>query len=569
MVLFSDLFQKDAVVIKPFVLNSELQSKGYDGQTVAIQLVHDITTMIQEAGSLKQAEGFDVPLSTKLPDVEVPGAGITAKSLLRYVQEFAPLRYVRRKLGFNPIQIEGEASLHGEQLRIDLRILKDVNGKTALLPKTFIKDLRGEVRGIESLFTESSEYILEDIEPYLWAVHLYRNKETEKALTKIQYCMSQNPEHTEFALLLWGLILIDEKKYDEAIAKFEEITKTHNGGYSKEALAGAYNNWGLALLYQGKTDPAIAKFDEAIRLDPNHALTYNNYGKAWLDKDELVKAREKLKQALALDPKLAMAYFHLAYTYWDENPEQAASQLNNSINLDPKYAPAYDRLGLLQATVLSPRQYEKGFANLRKAIELDHDYALAWANLGFALASKAEGAPESERSAPIKEAISALRKAIQLYAKEEEQKRYDQDFIVRYAKANNDLGWAYEIAKDYERAVAGYERAFQISPTYYYALTGKGDALRKWGRREAALATYESVLQQPAVNQPSRLAAYKGEGLLYWQRCPICPPTRSRNALELAIAMFTRAQEIENSDEIEKKLAEAKTALERLSKRAR
>jgi hypothetical protein len=101
----------------------------------------------------------------------------------------------------------------------DLRILRDVNGNAVAYPKTFTKEWRGDSREIESQFTEISQYILEDLEPYLWAVHLYRNKETDKALTKIWYCMSQKPEQPEFTLLLWGLILIDRGKYDEAIAK--------------------------------------------------------------------------------------------------------------------------------------------------------------------------------------------------------------------------------------------------------------------------------------------------------------------------------------------------------------
>ena len=564
IILFSDIFQKEAVVIEPFTLNSELQNKGYEGETLAKQVVHDINLMIQDAASTKQSLGFDVPLSTKVADVEIPGAKVTAKSLLSYVRALPPLNYIRRKLGFNPIYVEGGASLHGESLRIDLRILRDVNGNVAVQPVTFSKDLHGNLQGIDSAFTEVSQHILKELEPYLWAVYLYRTKQPDIALKEIEYCMFVDREHSEFARLLWGLILIDKKDYEGAIAKFEEIIKTNSGSMNKDAVAGAYNNWGLALLYQGNTDLALKKFEEAIRLKPNHALTYNNYGKALLDTNDPVKAREKLEQALTVDPKLAIAYFHLAYTYWTENPERAISLIERSIEFDPKYAPAYNRLGLLQATRLSPPKYDEAIANFQKAIARAQEYASAWANLGLTRTSKVEHSPE--KTAELKEAIRDLSKAVELYLKEEQEKHLDQDFIEAYAKAYNDLGWTYEVSKDYQSAVTNYEKAFQINPKYYYALTGKGDALRKAGKLVAALSAYDSVLQQPEADQETRLAAFRGKALVFWEGCPSCPPPKDKKSLEQAVEMFTKAQEIEESDDIAKKLAEAKCILERLGK---
>jgi tetratricopeptide (TPR) repeat protein len=563
IIVFSDVFQKDAVVIESFTVNSELQNKGYDGETLAKQVVHNITLMIQDAASIKQSLGFDVPLSTKVSDVEVPGAKVSAKSLLSYIRALPPVKYIRRELGFNTIYVEGEASLHGELLRIDLRILRDVNGNAAVQPVTFSKDLHGKLQGADSVFTEVSTHILKELEPYLWAVYLYRNKQPDKALKQIEYCMFLDREHSEFARLLEGLILIDQKNYEDAIAKFEELIKMDNGR-NMDALAGAYNNWGLALLYQGNIDLAITKFDKAMQLKPNHAPIYSNYGKAFLDKNEPIKAREKLEQALRVDPKLAIAYFHLAYTYWTEDPEKAISLLEKSIEIDPTYAPAYNRLGLLQATSLSPPKYDKAITNLQKAIALEPDYASAWANLGLTRTSKVEDSLERERAAELKEAVRDLGKAVELYLKEEKEKHLDQNSIEAYAKAYNDLGWTYEVLKDYQSAVLNYEKAFEINPNYYYALTGKGDALRKAGKLVAALSAYDNALQQSDADQETRLAAFRGKALVFWEGCPSCPPRRDIKNLEQAVEMFTRAQEIKKSDDIGKKLAEAQEILKRL-----
>jgi tetratricopeptide (TPR) repeat protein len=558
------------VVIEPFTLNSELQSKGYDGQMVAAMLVHNIVRMVREADSVKQDQSFSVPLSTKLPDVEIPETKISIKTIIRYLREFPPFRYVRRLFGINPIRVEGEALLNGELLTINLRISKNLNGSSWMEAKTFSRDLEGKIERINSLFTETSQYILEDAEPYLWAVFLYRNKRADDALAQIQYCIHQNgTEHAEFALALWSLILIDQKKYDEAITKLEEATKRESSG-ENPALAAVYNNWGLALLNQGKFDEAIVKFEEAIRRDPNHALAYNNYGKAFLEKGETKKGIEKLGQALKLDPRLAIAYYNLGHAYWDESPDQAASLFMTSIKFDPNYSDAYNALGLIQATLLSPPRYDEAITNLKKATEIDGESASAWANLGFAWTLKRETLSEEEAPAAGKEAIAALTKAVGLYEKMRDMKGDEQSFKEAYSKAYNDLGWAYEQDKDYTSAVANYSRSFEINPAYHYANTGKGDAYRKAKKFDQALAAYESVLQQPQADEASRVAAYRGESKVFLERCRNYSLGRQRKDFELAVSMMREAQKIEpESKEIAEELEKAVGALDGVSQKAK
>src|SRR2546423_27867 len=57
-VLFSDVFKKNTVIIEPFLVNSELQSKGYDGPVIATAITHNISVMIQESNSIKGDKGF-------------------------------------------------------------------------------------------------------------------------------------------------------------------------------------------------------------------------------------------------------------------------------------------------------------------------------------------------------------------------------------------------------------------------------------------------------------------------------------------------------------------------------
>lgn len=581
-IVFADAFQTNVIVIEPFTLNSELQNKGFDGQRISALLLHNITVMIQEAASIKQAQEFSVPLSAKLPDIELPETRTSVKTVLRYLQEFPPLRYIRRKFGLNPIRVEGDAALQGQVLTINLRISKDVNGKAVGTAKTFTENLDKNSSRVDHLFIETSESILEDAEPYLWAVYLYRTKRTDKAKAQIQYCLSQKgTERAEYALNLWGVILMEEKKYEDAITKLEEVTKYKKHEGSERLIAAAYNNWGLTLLYQHKRDAATSKFEEAIHYDPVHAPAFNNYGKALLEKKETQKGIEKLRQALSLDPNLANAYYNLGYAYWTDKPDEAAALFTasiehdpNCLKMEPECADAYNALGLLQATAFSPPRFSEAIANLKKAIALDKESAPAWANLGLVLTyqrpslSVAAGRPVGD------EAITDLSEGIRLYESQANARGNDNDFKAAFSKAYNDLGWAYEQRgdyntgnqrTDYKTAVSNYSKSFEINPAYYYALTGKGDALRKLGAFDSALVEYDNVLKQSEANQETRLVAFKGKGLIFWERSRVGLPATRRKEIELAITMFTEAQKLEVSDEIGKKLALAKTALERLS----
>lgn len=560
-VLLTEVFNRDAVVIRPFIVSPELQSK-YNDQIVANSLTHNISDMIREAKSVKRSQGlFNVPISTKLPDVQAPG-NISTRSLMRYVQEFAPLRYIKRRWGLNPIEVEGEAVLNGDLVTIRLRVSKDVEGGPPAAAKVFT----GSLGHLEPLLVESSQFILAYAEPYLWAAYLYQKKRTDEALAWIQYCIRQDPAGNKLmANSLWGLILIDQGKFQEAIAKLEEATKLATPGGRDEELAAAYNNWGLALLYECRPDEAIKKFDESLRHDPTHALTYNNYGKAFLDrgeakkdKEETKKGIEKLEYALGLDPNLATAYYNLAYAQSEDHPDDAVANYLSAIRLDPDYVDAYSGLGLVLGDVLSPPRLDESMEKLDEAIKRDKTFAPAYANRGLTWANKGQW----------KQAIVDLEQAVKLYPDLPEARRGCANFTNRRARAYNNLGWVYEEDKNYAAAVANYQRAIDLDPSYYYAYTGKGDALRKAGRLDEALAAYDAVLGKPEADEKSRLVAYKGKALALFEKARTATAADRRKDLELSISMWEEAQKLSpQSGDVQAGLQKARGAQEQLAGR--
>ncbi|MCA1568576.1 MAG: tetratricopeptide repeat protein [Acidobacteria bacterium] len=556
-VLFLDVFKKDTVVIEPFHISSELQSKGYNDELVAGHIAHQISVMIREMKSIKRSQGFDLPLSTKLPDIQVPATNVSAKNIMRYIQEFPPLRSFKRSFGLNPIRVEGQVLLLNEEVKIDLRIEQDNDGDQPAQAKTFT----GNVKNIEPLFVEISQYIMSYAEPYLWAVYLYQKKRPDESLAQIQNYLHQNSaDNADMALSLWGLILLDQEKYDEAIAKFEEATKSVGSVGKKRELVAAYNNWGLALLHQHKIAEAMSKFDEAIQHDPNHALTYNNYAKALLERKQNKEAIEKLKQALRLDPNLAAAYYNKAYAVAEEKPEDAIALYLTAINIDQNFAEAYNRLGLLLADGIEPPRMKEAFEKLNKAIELNPNYAYAYTNRALAWAKQGN----------FKKAIADAEEAVRLYEKQLESRRGDNDFVEAYARAYNNLGWYYEEEGEFDRAVVNYEKAIKINPKYFYAYVGKGDALLKAKRFDDALAAYEFVTRQPEADERSRFAAYEAMGLVFSERSRHHALTEKREDIELAISMFNEALIITpNAKEVLDKLAKAKHDLSLIQRKAK
>lgn len=558
-VLFSDVFKKDAVLIGPFHINSELQAKGFDEQVLAGSIAHNISVMVQEADSIKQAKGFDVPSSLTLPDMQVPATNISARNVMRYVQEFAPLQALKRWLGFKSIRVGGNAILQGDEVLVHLRIVKDDAGGDRSEVKTFSRDFKD----VKLLIDDISQYVMTYAEPYVRAAYLYRQKRMGDALAQLEQCQYIDPqENKRLVLNLGGVILIEQGKYDEAIAKFEAALRHVKTEGQSQELAAAYNNWGLALVYKCQARDAVGKFEEALRLDPKHALAYNNYGQALLAENETDKAVEKFEQALLNDPRLAIAYYNMGLANWEKDPGRAASLFTKSINLDEKYSDAYNALGLLQATALSPPLTDEAIKNLREAVRQNPNSGRAHANLGSALMNNRES------PGVLAEAIEVLDKAVALYRSQGGAKEgCGRKFTEVYSKAHNDLAWAYEEAGEYRNAVTNYEKSFEIDPSYHYALTGKGDALRKAREFDAAMAVYEGVIQEPAADSESRNVSYRGQAKVFLARCGGCSGARKRTAEELALSKLKniRPQPKDLNDE----LREAEEEVESLLKKSR
>ena len=121
-------------------------------------------------------------------------------------------------------------------------------------------------------------------------------------------------------------------------SKTEHIISLYNYGKYKEAKIKAYklhkkypeiiilnNILGLILTNEKNFDEAIAYFQKAIKLKPDYAVIYNNLANVYKAQGNLNEAKKYYKKALALDPNSALTYNNLGSLY------AALDEFDNSV----------------------------------------------------------------------------------------------------------------------------------------------------------------------------------------------------------------------------------------------
>ncbi|MGH9671863.1 MAG: hypothetical protein ACRD44_01670, partial [Bryobacteraceae bacterium] len=183
--------RRDVVHIEPISVPKSLEELGYSPDVVA-QVLRDkifeikndaktLKTLRREAGSSGGSEKLrDRSLvgrlgtsrlliqEDRMPDIDVPGTGISAGSVLRYARNLLRIRETR---------ISGNVTSDNGQLRIRLRLVS----QDAVLDPPASADL-------DRLLHLGAREILKSIEPYVLAVYL-RHRERGAALTAIVHCL--------------------------------------------------------------------------------------------------------------------------------------------------------------------------------------------------------------------------------------------------------------------------------------------------------------------------------------------------------------------------------------------
>jgi tetratricopeptide (TPR) repeat protein len=143
-------------------------------------------------------------------------------------------------------------------------------------------------------------------------------------------------------MILSGSELMSAGKYEEAIAKFNEvIVQAPTNPVAYFYRAAAYEK-------TGQTDGALEDYKKAIELKPDFILCYGRSGIILAKKGEFEKAAEFYKKAVELGDQDPATHYNYGVCLVNLGKSaEARGVFENVITLDANYADAYYQLGII------------------------------------------------------------------------------------------------------------------------------------------------------------------------------------------------------------------------------
>jgi TolB-like protein/Tfp pilus assembly protein PilF len=186
-------------------------------------------------------------------------------------------------------------------------------------------------------------------------------------------------------------------------------------------------------------------FQQAIELDPNYALAYAGLADTYIllgfygvsaPQDTMPRAKAAAVRALDLDNSLAEAHTSLAYVlaFNEWNWTAAEKEFKRAIKLNPNYATARHWYGIFLVLISRP---EEGIASVKRAQELD----------------------------PL-------------------------SLII-----NTEVGWAYYLTRQYDKAIKQYRATIELEPGFSVAHFFLGEAYAQKGMRKEAIAELRKAVE--------------------------------------------------------------------------
>jgi tetratricopeptide (TPR) repeat protein len=201
---------------------------------------------------------------------------------------------------------------------------------------------------------------------------LLKKGEKEKAFELIQ---DKDKNSLADGLIESGFFLIENEEYDFAISyfKFSEKIALDNGikENARKHLAVAYTCRGTAYYDLKRYDEAIAEYNEAIKLDPKLVVAYNNRGASYYNLERYKKAIADCNKAIELDQNYNLAHANLGHSlFMKKDYDNAEKEYREAIKLKEDVDHAHNGLGL----ALSKRKaYKDAIAEFKKALKLNED----------------------------------------------------------------------------------------------------------------------------------------------------------------------------------------------------
>jgi superkiller protein 3 len=311
---------------------------------------------------------------------------------------------------------------------------------------------------------------------------------------------AEGSDNAKIALQNWGYLLLDEKQFKQAEAKFREalaIDAKH---------APAVDGVGRALQGLGKTAEAVAAYEQAAALwreegSDDTKIALQDWGYLLLDDNQFEQAEAKFREILAIHANYAPAVNGLGRALQGLGQaagalaayEQAAALWSEQGSADAKFA-LQNWGGLLEDV----DDFEAAVAKFRQAVALAPDDSATWFSLAHGLGS-----------------AGVFDESIDAYGKSAKLDRKDPYALHNRADTLMDIGRYRESWAEWQAATEAYETCVADSPRSRLELDQASnfawvlaDVFNDW---QAAESRYRSVL----ANEPDNANALVGLVKLY------------------------------------------------------
>jgi tetratricopeptide (TPR) repeat protein len=539
-------FRRTSMVIDPIDVPTDLAAKGYTPIVVAQRIAAELARLQRRARVQGRRLEDAVELSTLQIDFNVPTAGISYRTMLRYVrQSFGrPEQRVRGEI----IREKGQSSggvvfdLFGSRpdpLRIVLRTA--ANEET---PDDLKVDSEAQLPG---LLERAALAIATLVDPYLIAAYWFRveqaDRRFDKTLQAVSLCFRRTrPEDHYRAYVTWGNVLSAQRKFAEAEDKFAIAAAL------APHAAAVYNSHGNVLRTTRRLDDAARMYQHALRLDRRDAPAWSNLGNVCNDRRLYEQAISCFERALRIDPNFVSPLSGWGYALWRlGRVNEAERRFSQAVDIDPQFGWSHVNWARM---LWSQHLYDQAIERIALASEaLPADACGVWGDIlrDAGRVGEAERKyEEADKANPdlgigpagmagiflrqrrATETIAASRRALEtnpyhwgasgsllsglrLSRQHEAAIEAAQEFIARDPhQASVYVHWGQVLrAQDKPReALSYFELASQRDPTDAWAWRSWGDALMDLGRPRRALRKFERAI---AAN-PWDGAAYVSAG---------------------------------------------------------
>jgi len=185
---------------------------------------------------------------------------------------------------------------------------------------------------------------------YMLALSAWKSGDAKKAEFAFEKALSIDPRHVK-SLVNLGRVFIEQKRYEEAIARLERAGEIDSQSVEVQRLLGRVYH------AQRRTDDAVQAYRRAIELNEGDAWSMNNLGLVLLEAKRASEALPLLERAVELRRNVPEFHNNLGMALEHTGRfKAAASAYSGALSADPGYAKAKQNLARVEAVKGGPEE---------------------------------------------------------------------------------------------------------------------------------------------------------------------------------------------------------------------